>query len=55
MELADRFNMPIITLVDTAGAYPGLGAEEQGQAEAIARSNPSLSQPHCTFDFCYYW
>lgn len=38
MELADRFNLPIITLVDTAGAYPGIGAEERGQAEAIARS-----------------
>ncbi|MDH6264930.1 acetyl-CoA carboxylase carboxyl transferase subunit alpha [Rhizobium sp. SG_E_25_P2] len=38
MELADRFNMPVVTLVDTAGAYPGVGAEERGQAEAIARS-----------------
>ena len=38
MELADRFKLPIITLVDTAGAYPGIGAEERGQAEAIARS-----------------
>ncbi|MCB1420982.1 MAG: acetyl-CoA carboxylase carboxyltransferase subunit alpha [Nitratireductor sp.] len=38
MELADRFSIPIITLVDTAGAYPGIGAEERGQAEAIARS-----------------
>ncbi|HEV7254249.1 MAG TPA: acetyl-CoA carboxylase carboxyltransferase subunit alpha [Mesorhizobium sp.] len=38
MELADRFNIPLITLVDTAGAYPGIGAEERGQAEAIARS-----------------
>ena len=38
MQLADRFNVPIITLVDTAGAYPGVGAEERGQAEAIARS-----------------
>jgi acetyl-CoA carboxylase carboxyl transferase subunit alpha len=38
MELADRFSMPIVTLVDTAGAYPGVGAEERGQAEAIARS-----------------
>ncbi len=38
MELADRFNVPVITLVDTAGAYPGIGAEERGQAEAIARS-----------------
>ena len=38
MSLADRFNIPIITFVDTAGAYPGVGAEERGQSEAIARS-----------------
>jgi len=38
LELADRFNIPVLTLVDTAGAYPGIGAEERGQAEAIARS-----------------
>lgn len=38
MDLAERFAMPVITLVDTAGAYPGVGAEERGQAEAIARS-----------------
>ena len=38
MEMADRFNLPVITLIDTAGAYPGIGAEERGQAEAIARS-----------------
>ena len=38
MELADRFHLPVITLVDTPGAYPGKGAEERGQAEAIARS-----------------
>ena len=38
MELADRFRLPVVTLVDTAGAYPGVGAEERGQAEAIARS-----------------
>ncbi len=38
MELADRFGLPVIALVDTAGAYPGLDAEERGQAEAIARS-----------------
>ena len=37
MEMADRFQLPVITLVDTPGAYPGLGAEERGQAEAIAR------------------
>jgi acetyl-CoA carboxylase carboxyl transferase subunit alpha len=38
MEMADRFHLPVVTLVDTAGAYPGVGAEERGQAEAIARS-----------------
>lgn len=38
MRMAEQFKMPIITLVDTAGAYPGVGAEERGQAEAIARS-----------------
>jgi acetyl-CoA carboxylase carboxyl transferase subunit alpha len=38
MEMADRFGLPVITLCDTAGAYPGIGAEERGQAEAIARS-----------------
>lgn len=38
MNLAERFNLPVISFVDTAGAYPGRGAEERGQAEAIARS-----------------
>ncbi|MEJ6404146.1 acetyl-CoA carboxylase carboxyltransferase subunit alpha [Yoonia sp. 2307UL14-13] len=38
MDLADRFGIPVITLVDTPGAYPGKGAEERGQSEAIARS-----------------
>jgi len=38
MDLADRFGLPLITLIDTPGAYPGKGAEERGQAEAIARS-----------------
>ena len=38
MEMADRFSLPVISLVDTAGAYPGIGAEERGQAAAIARS-----------------
>ena len=37
MELANRFGLPVLTLVDTPGAYPGIGAEERGQAEAIAR------------------
>ena len=38
MDLADRFRLPVLAFVDTAGAYPGKGAEERGQAEAIARS-----------------
>ena len=38
MKLADQFELPLLTLVDTPGAYPGIGAEERGQAEAIARS-----------------
>ncbi len=38
MRLAERFSLPVVTFVDTAGAYPGIGAEERGQAEAIARS-----------------
>jgi len=38
MELADRFGLPVVTLVDTSGAFPGVQAEERGQAEAIARS-----------------
>ncbi|MEP9355615.1 acetyl-CoA carboxylase carboxyltransferase subunit alpha [Xanthobacter sp. KR7-65] len=49
MELADRFAIPLISLVDTAGAYPGIGAEERGQAEAIARSTDaclSLAAPN---------
>jgi acetyl-CoA carboxylase carboxyl transferase subunit alpha len=38
MDMADRFDIPVLALVDTAGAYPGIDAEERGQAEAIARS-----------------
>ena len=38
MELAERFSLPVISFIDTAGAFPGRGAEERGQAEAIARS-----------------
>jgi acetyl-CoA carboxylase carboxyl transferase subunit alpha len=37
MDMADRFNIPVVAFIDTAGAYPGIGAEERGQAEAIAR------------------
>ncbi len=38
MDMADKFSLPVVSFVDTAGAYPGIGAEERGQAEAIARS-----------------
>ncbi|PKP75997.1 MAG: acetyl-CoA carboxylase carboxyl transferase subunit alpha [Alphaproteobacteria bacterium HGW-Alphaproteobacteria-6] len=44
MDLADRFRLPVITLVDTPGAYPGKGAEERGQSEAIARSTEKCLQ-----------
>ena len=49
MEMADRFDIPVLSLVDTAGAYPGIDAEERGQAEAIARSTDAclnLSVPN---------
>ncbi|MDZ5699092.1 acetyl-CoA carboxylase carboxyltransferase subunit alpha [Chelativorans sp. M5D2P16] len=49
MDLADRYGIPVVSLVDTAGAYPGIGAEERGQAEAIARSTSkclSLTVPN---------
>ena len=44
MEMADKFNLPVITLVDTPGAYPGKGAEERGQSEAIARTTEKCLQ-----------
>ena len=44
MDLADRFKIPVISLVDTPGAYPGKGAEERGQSEAIARSTEKCLQ-----------
>ena len=43
MKLAEKFSFPILTLIDTPGAYPGLGAEERGQAEAIARNLKEMS------------
>jgi acetyl-CoA carboxylase carboxyl transferase subunit alpha len=49
MDLAERFTLPVLSFVDTAGAYPGIGAEERGQAEAIARSTEAclrLSVPN---------
>ncbi len=44
MDLADRFRLPVVTLIDTPGAYPGKGAEERGQSEAIARSTQKCLQ-----------
>jgi len=44
MEMAERFGLPIITFVDTPGAFPGIGAEERGQAEAIARNLREMSR-----------
>ncbi|OCG71694.1 acetyl-CoA carboxylase carboxyltransferase subunit alpha [Gilliamella sp. Occ3-1] len=44
MQLAERFKLPIITFIDTPGAYPGIGAEERGQAEAIARNLREMSR-----------
>ncbi|HOI82726.1 MAG TPA: acetyl-CoA carboxylase carboxyl transferase subunit alpha, partial [Campylobacterales bacterium] len=47
-KLAEKFNLPILMLIDTPGAYPGLGAEERGQSEAIARNLLELSQLETT-------
>jgi len=44
MQMAERFGLPIITLIDTPGAYPGVGAEERGQSEAIARNLKEMAQ-----------
>ncbi len=44
MKLAERFGIPVVTLIDTPGAYPGVGAEERGQSEAIARNLYSMSE-----------
>src|ERR1044072_7269779 len=44
MKLAEKFGLPVVTLIDTAGAYPGIGAEERGQAESIARNLLEMSR-----------
>jgi acetyl-CoA carboxylase carboxyl transferase subunit alpha len=44
MKLAEKFKLPVVTLIDTAGAYPGIGAEERGQAESIARNMLEMSR-----------
>jgi acetyl-CoA carboxylase carboxyl transferase subunit alpha len=47
MRMAERFRLPIITLIDTPGAYPGVGSEERNQSEAIARSLFEMSTLEC--------
>ncbi len=44
MKMAERFNLPVLTFIDTPGAYPGIGAEERGQSEAIARNLLEMAQ-----------
>src|SRR4029453_2363787 len=44
MKMAERFNLPILTFIDTAGAWPGIDAEERGQSEAIARNLLEMSE-----------
>ena len=46
MRLAEKFRLPIVTLIDTKGAYPGVGAEQRGQAESIARNLLEMSRMH---------
>ena len=51
MKLAEKFGRPVLTLIDTAGAYPGIGAEERGQAEAIARNLIEMAALEVPSDF----
>src|SRR5256885_2218918 len=44
MQMAERFGLPVLTFIDTPGAYPGVGAEERGQSEAIARNLLEMSK-----------
>ena len=55
MKLADKFNIPIISFIDTPGAYPGVGAEERGQAEAIAKSIECCMSIKCSNICNCYW
>ena len=55
MRLAEKFNIPIITLIDTPGAYPGMDAEEQGQSEAIAYNLFVMSGLQGSHHRRYYW
>ena len=54
MEMAQRFNLPIITFIDTPGAYPGVGAEERGQSEAIARNLREITLWCANHLYCYW-
>ena len=55
MKVADKFNIPIVSFIDTPGAYPGVGAEERGQAEAIAKSIEKLYEIEGSKFIYYYW
>ncbi|GIV35782.1 MAG: hypothetical protein KatS3mg032_0161 [Cyclobacteriaceae bacterium] len=55
MKIAEKFNKPIVTFIDTPGAYPGLEAEERGQGEAIARNLKEMFALRGTGNLHYYW
>ena len=55
MKLADRFQIPVVSFIDTPGAYPGLGAEQRGQASAIANSIECCMSLNSSKYFNYYW
>ena len=55
MKLADRFQIPVVSFIDTPGAYPGLGAEQRGQASAIANSIECCMSLNCSKYINYYW
>ena len=55
MKLAEKFNKPVITLIDTPGAFPGLEAEERGQGEAIARNIYEMITAESSGYLCHHW
>ena len=55
MKLAEKFNTPIVTLIDTPGAYPGFEAEERGQGEAIAKNIQEMFMLKVPGDLYRYW
>ena len=54
-KMAERFSIPIVTFIDTPGAYPGIEAEEHGQGEAIARNLMEMSGLKVTYYLFCYW